>query len=555
MKRETFGKSKTMWMFGAAMLFAALSITAQGQEFGKTSSRLLAGKQPAAQPASSSASSATPAPPSLGDILQLLQEQGQQLQALRDALKEQQDRTAKLEEKLNATSTAAVTAEPIFPDIAATPPTASSDALQDDLAQRVSKVENDLATSQKNMEERLGNLGPFTFSGDLRLRLEPTLGGPADKSLDQTRGRFRFRFNADTQLIDDFTGGFTLSSGDLNNPTSTNETFSQFFTRKPIAIDRAVLTYAPHFFKPLVISGGKFYPSWFSTEMVWDKDLNPEGATETLSFDLPTPALKHVRLVAFQAPFAQFKRVGTNKSTVSSVLYGGQIQATWQLAKRLTFDTFATYYDYVNADTIASAIVAPSANFSSTDSSSPLGGLLPLNSNNDLNSIATVTTSGAITKAQFASKFGILDSIARLNIETPSERWPISLLGDYAQNTEACANLSNIPAAAIFNRPCNSKARSGYWLEARVGRTDRKGDWQFWYARFVIQQEAVIGAFNYSEILPPNNTTQHKFEVDYQVYRAVGLSFTALLGRPLVTASTPLQPFYERMQFDVNYKF
>jgi hypothetical protein len=197
------------------------------------------------------------------------------------------------------------------------------------------------------------------------------------------------------------------------------------------------------------------------------------------------------------------------------------------------------------------------------NSASPDDGLLALNSNALQNSIATVTATNAITgaktitSAQFASKFGIVDSLAQLDVRTPYERWPLIFVGDFAQNTRACENVSNIPVAAVFSAPCDSHARHAYWLEARVGRTNRKGDWQFSYTRMVIQREAIIGAFNYSEIFPANNVEIHRSEILYQLFRNVTLQLTALMGRPLVTSGSPppVQPLWERLQFDVTYKF
>ena len=130
-------------------------------------------------------------------------------------------------------------------------------------------------------------------------------------------------------------------------------------------------------------------------------------------------------------------------------------------------------------------------------------------------------------------------------------------MGDFTQNTKACENVPNISVAAVFSAPCDPHARHGYWLEGRVGRTDRKGDWQFGYTRIVIEREAVVGAFNYSEIFPSSNVEIHRSEVLYQLFRNVTLQLNALFGRPLVTAGSPppVQPLWERLQFDVTYKF
>jgi hypothetical protein len=177
-------------------------------------------------------------------------------------------------------------------------------------------------------------------------------------------------------------------------------------------------------------------------------------------------------------------------------------------------------------------------------------------------SIATVTTTNSagvktITSAQFASKFAIVDSLAQLDIKTPSDRWPITFIGDFAQNTRACENIPNIPAGAVFSAPCDTHARRAYWLEASTGRTSKKGDWQFNYTRMMVEREAVIGAFNYSEIFPSTNVEIHRSEVLYQLFDNVTLQLNALIGRPLVTAGSPApaQPLWERLQFDMTYKF
>jgi hypothetical protein len=71
----------------------------------------------------------------------------------------------------------------------------------------------------------------------------------------------------------------------------------------------------------------------------------------------------------------------------------------------------------------------------------------------------------------------------------------------------------------------------------------------------VIQREAVIGAFNYSEIFPSNDVEIHRPEILYQLFDNVTLQLNGLFGRPLVNAGSPLQPLWERFQFDMIYKF
>jgi len=494
--------------------------------------------------------------PSLEDVMELLQAQGRELETLRTALREQQELTARLAAKLVSSSVESVANESNPEPLDATLTSPSTTVPQEALEQKVTRLESEVRNSRKAVEEKLKALGPFVFSGDLRLRAEPTFGGPGDQSQDRFRERIRFRFNAEAQLNDQFRGGFSLASGDLNNPISTNQTLNQYTTRKPIAIDRAYATYNPAWFRSLTLTGGKFAYPWFNTELVWDKDLNPEGAAETLAFNVRTPLLKKFSVVGFQLPFAENKRANAgDKSFYNTMVYGEQLQTFWQLGSRVKLSAYTSFYDWKYADSVALAVAT-------ANSSTPDDGLLPLLNNGLQNSVATVTASNAltgaktITSAQFASKFGILDSLAQFDIQTPSQRWPIIVVGDFAQNTRACENVRNIPLVAVYSTPCDARARHAYWLEGRIGRTDRRGDWQFGYTRIVIQREAVVGAFNYSEIFPSDNVEIHRSEVLYQLFRNVTLQLNALIGRPLVTSGSPApQPLWERLQFDVTYKF
>jgi len=531
----------------AAVMLAALSIPVQGAD-----SAALKTETPSNTGASATSNAGTSPTPSLEQVIELLQAQGRELEEVRTALREQQQLTAKLEARLNSAGSGSAIGES-----ASSAQPSSPAAAQEELVQKVARLETDLGNSQKNFERRLKSLGPFNFSGDLRLRAEPTFGGPTDRSQDRFRERIRLRFNAEAVLNDQLKGGFSLASGDLNDPISTNQTLGQYTTRKPIEIDRAYATYNPVWFRAFTVTGGKFAYSWFNTEMLWDKDLNPEGASETLAFDVPTPILKKVSAVGFQLPFAENKRTAANdKSLYNTMLYGEQLQTFWQFGSRVKLSAYASFYDWKFADSIALSLVA-------ANSASPDDGLLALRSTGVQNSIATVTATNAITgaktitSAQFASKYGIVDALAQFDIRTPYERWPLILIGDFAQNTRACENVPNIPVGAVYSAPCDPHARHAYWAEARVGRTDRKGDWQFGYTRFMIQREATIGAFSYSEIFPANNVEMHRAEALYQVFPNVTLQLNAMIGRPLVNAGSPppAQPLWERLQFDVTYKF
>lgn len=425
----------------------------------------------------------------------------------------------------------------------------------------------------RNLEKQIKGIGPISFSGDVRLRAEPIFGGPSDQSLDRRRGRVRVRFNAVADLGSQFRTGITLASGDINDPTSTNQSLTGFYSRKAIALDQAFVEFTPRQFKSLTLTGGKFRYPWYNTELTWDKDLNPEGAAQILAFKLKTPVLKRIALVGFELPFAEVAGTSsTDKRIAQNVTYGGQLQTSWQLGPGLMLSAYSGFYDYRGSDSIALAL----ARASSKNPQTPFAGGLPLTSGNPVQdstyttTATTVITVGgtayptgvtSISAAQFASRFALFDNIARLDLDTGRPRFPLSFIGDYVQNTEACANLGNIlPAPAntatqtfkqTANAPCNSHQRRGYWAEGRVGRLQQKGDLQIGYTRIYIEREAVLGNFNYSDIRQGTNVTQHRIDTFYQLDRNVQLGFTALAGRPLATT----EPWLTRLQFDTIYIF
>ncbi len=552
--------------FFTALALAALTAGAWAQS--ETASN-------AVPPTPSPAAAATPASPAatLADIEELkaaLAAQQRQIQALQAQLHSKDEALANLQPSPSVAQPAV--AQPAISAPSSAPTTVAAN-LQDAPADRPQQNAGSSDERIRNLERQIKGIGPISFSGDIRLRGEPFFGGPSDESLERARARVRARFNAIATLGEQFRAGLTLASGDINDPTTTNQTLTGFYTRKAVALDQAFVEFTPKAFKPLTLVGGKFRYPWYNTELTWDKDLNPEGAAETLAFNLNTPVLKRFALIGFQLPFAEMAGTSaSDKRITQAITYGGQIQTTWQLAPHVTLSAYTGYYDFRGADAVALAL----ARASSKNPQTPLTGLLPLGVGNPVQDSTYTTTAttivtvngtayptgvSSISNAQFASKFGLFDSIARLDIDTGHARVPISFIGDYVQNTEACGNLINIVAAPAttstttykqtVNSPCNSHYRRGYWAEGTVGRLQKKGDFQFGYARIYIEREAVLGNFNYSDIRQGTNVTQHRFTSFYQMDSSVQLGVTALVGRPLGTT----EPWLTRLQFDSVYIF
>ena len=525
----------------------------------------------------------------IGELRELLAGQARQIEAQSEQLQRQQQAMERLAERLQAVSAgrdpstmtaggalALAPAATGAPTSAMAAPGASAAAAASPQAQAALAAQQD--EIGRRIEERVARIGPFTFSGDFRLRDEPFFGGSSTQAQVRHRGRMRARFNINARLNDEISGGLALATGHLDDSISSNQDLHRFYSRKAFDLDRAFITYTPRWFRQLSLTGGKFAIPWYRTELTWDNDINPEGVAQTLNFALPnTPVLKRFAVIGFVLPFAEttgvnfnFRPGDTNRSQRQSVVYGGQLQSEWQLAGRVKLSAYTAFYNWHNADPVALSVNVANA-------SSPNNGTLRLGGFSLQNSVTvwtqsttvlasaggTTNVNTSILNAQFASKFGLLDTIVRFDIQTASAKWPVILLADFVQNTKACSNAGNflVPTAAAgatitatTNAPCNPRDRQAYWLEGRFGRAAEQGDWQFAYTRMFIEREAVLGAFNFSDLRQNSSVSQHRVEAFYNVYRNVQLGFTGLFGKPL-GASAPAETVLKRLQFDVLYRF
>lgn len=493
-----------------------------------------------------------PSPLTAEQMQQQLGQQQQRILELERLLKEQGSLLEALRQQLAANASAST---PVPNSASATAPASQQptqqqemerlagevDALADStsvLQQRVAQVQKKTEDTEKNLGLKVKGLGNFTFSGDVRLRYEPFFGGTL--SQDRHRERVRLRFNALAKFSDELTGGLTVASGDEIDPISTNQTLTGFFQRKPIGIDRAFLEYKPKWFKPLTLTGGKFAYTWYRTELTWDNDLNPEGFSQALSWDFKNPVFKKLGLVAFELPFRETGNFD------DSFVHGGQVQSFWKLGERVKLSAYAGFYNWHRADPVRAAQVNAVATVTGGACTVTPGCTVTLPNSASLG--GSTNTNTVAPGNRFASKFALLDLVGRVDIDTGHARWPLMLQLNFVQNTRACAN--------VFVATCNPHDRQGYWGEVQFGQTREPRDVNFGYTFIRLEREAVLAAFNFSDLRQPTNVISHRFNFGYQAYRNITLNFTALMGRALQTATSPTaEPWLKRLQFDVVYKF
>ena len=119
--------------------------------------------------------------------------------------------------------------------------------------------------------------------GDFRLRYtyddrEAQVAAP--NHVDQrSRWRYRLRLGADVALGENWFAGFQLQSG--QNADSGNQTFSNGFDNDGIFISKAFFGWKNDWANVTI---GKQKNPFYTTDLVWDNDVNPAGITETIAF-------------------------------------------------------------------------------------------------------------------------------------------------------------------------------------------------------------------------------------------------------------------------------
>ncbi len=382
------------------------------------------------------------------------------------------------------------------------------------------------ATTEKRLSALESTAARFRFSGDIRVRSESFF---QESVPFRHRARIRARLGIDSKLGEDFTGGFAIATGSLDDPISTNNTLTDNFTRKPIGLDRAWVSYQPGQAKWLRLTAGKFAYTWQMTPLTFDSDLNPEGFSEKFSFDVKNNIVKNISVTALQlvANEVAGSNLPVRISGEDTFAAGGQVSARFAFGKRVLSTVSGSALNWVNADSVAKAL-----------STKVLGG--------NRNTNATVGTAG---NTVYASQFLYTDFTADTTVQTWNKKWPARFLIDYVRNPKAASDQNQ-----------------GLWFESTIGRQAEQNDIQLSYAIARIEQDAVIAAFNESDFRAPTNVLQHRLSLQWLVKKNTTVSVTNWLGHTLNTrlknAALPpgtavgsKDPNLNRLQVDLIYRF
>jgi uncharacterized coiled-coil protein SlyX len=516
----------------------------------------------------------------LNVLEQMLEQQNQRLNQMQQTIAEQQETIRLLGAKLGgADASPALSAA----SAAAAPQPAQTPTVEDRL---------------KKVEGRVAEIGAIKFSGDIRLRSESFFGlsnilpnGDNPAVLGNNLGyrhrmRVRARLAMRGSIGEEFDWGLRLATGSFADNISTNQTLTDFFNRKPFALDQAFVTYKPRRAPGLRLQGGKFEPPWVFTEMTIDNDLMVEGFNQSYTRAFKGSKLKDLTFVAWELPFLErnsaFVRNANGTVNIDQsrrggrdlALYGGQVRTRLEPNPKVALtlslaDLYFSGTQFISpvqvfgnqlllplTFTIPATATAP-AQVVTTQVLIPRDLLVAGNGNLGLTNASNNATN---REGRLASGFNLVDMIARLELKH-SKRFPVTLLFDYVRNTQVHDVVLPGPGGADLILP--NDERNGFWAEVQVGQTKARGDKQFGYTFLRIQKDAVLTPFNFSDVTQQSDMRGHRFQFSYAAdprvtFSIIGIATQRVRGLLGPFAATPLgslNPSTFRLQFDTVIRF
>ncbi len=316
--------------------------------------------------------------------------------------------------------------------------------------------------------------------GDLRFRFEDrSLHTPINDRFELDRFRYALRLGLRGDLRENFYYGFRFETA--SNPRSPWVTFGASTSGAPyfgpfgkstagITLGQVYLGWKPTSW--LDVTVGKMPQLLYSTPMLWDTDINPEGLVERLKYPIG-PA-------EFFATFGQFVYADVNpdrstpfletpadpfgRNTGAPFLLSWQGGVNYQLTKDINFKAAATLYNYTGTGGISNTVAGFGDYFVGTSTVTPGSPVV------GSSGYPSGPNDGFIFNQTGINDLLILDFPVELNFKIA--HLPARFFADFAENLDgsqralhatqaganALINYSGGYTVAIPNQPYDNKA-------------------------------------------------------------------------------------------------
>jgi hypothetical protein len=438
--------------------------------------------------------------------------------------------------------------------------------------QVAAELAKESADSSANKIVLSSAVSELKLGGDLRLRYQydnrdsqvdpPGIGSDEDRSptgAQRSRYRFRLRLNAEFKLGENWFGGVQLQTS--NAADSGNQTFENGFADYDIFISRAFAGWKNDWLR---VVGGKQANPIYTTDLVWDPDIDPQGLTESVRFH---------KLFQPEVEEGGFSKDG---KAIASKKFESPWELTLNLAQFVYDDNLENSFDNDASDDafIFVAQLVGSYKISKGLKATIAPGVMLFNAA-DLSGFVNENSFGGGDGAP-----GVSGETRKLTILTAPGDLAFKIAGiatkiywDFAYNTQGQERFDDIyglfvPDSATsgfhsFHTPVDDFA----WLIGiQLGQLKKGGDWQFnlnWRQTGISSVDPNLNDSDFA--LGELNTRGIKTSLFYSLTEAVNLGATyqyawnlrdnlfggQATGGAAIADSNVVQVF----QFDINVKF
>ncbi len=403
-------------------------------------------------------------------------------------------------------------------------------------------------------------LDRLKWEGDIRLRYQADMfaDGNAPETIfqafgqnigntleDRHRERVRLRLGLNANVAGGVDAGIRITTGNTADPVSTNQTLGNTGNKYTLVLDRAFLKLRP--IDDLTLWGGRIPNPFFSTDLVWDDDLNFEGAAVSYAPGAKEPqrVLKPF-VTAGVFPLQEIEE----KAGVASRdkwLVAAQAGLEWVPSTRARFKLGAGYYHYKNVSGVQNPTSTTTGQY---DLSAPQF----RQKGNSLFVIDSDANNNGNPSGELDPVYGLAPDyrIANLTLVADfAEFFPVHVIGsfDWARNV-------GFDQARILARTGQNiqPETDGYQARLTIGypKITERHDWQAFAGYRYLERDAVLDAFTDSDFhLGGTNAKGFMIGGQYGIYKNTSVSARWMSSDEISGLPLSIDVF----QLDLNAKF
>jgi hypothetical protein len=366
---------------------------------------------------------------------------------------------------------------------------------------------------------------------------------------DRYRLRARMRLGLDAELGRGWAVGTRLTSGNLKDPVSTNQTLGNTGQRYQTDIDLAYVGWTGTSSSQrhtLTAMGGRIPNPWQSYDLVWDPDLTFEGVATSyrLGFTRDGRSSHYAFLTVGAFPIQEVERSKDDKW-----LYGGQLGLDWRFDNGGRARISAAYYYYDKIVGKLNELDSPLLDYTAPQF---------VQIGNTLFNIRNSSSDPNAALLALATNYHLLDAGFGIDLPVTSD-YRVSIAGEFVKNlgydeTEVVQKLPQLPALAAASGQRLLDRTTGYLGEISFGSSvmAQPGAWRVALGYRYLEPDATLDAFADSDFhLGGTNargyTATAEVSFSERVFaRLRYLSTNEIVGLPYGV---------DVLQFDVNASF